>query len=546
MNSKSHTSEDIPSHSQQGAQRRRRGRSRRLTAGTAAVAAALLLAACSGGSTSSDSSASGADTAATLQAATPQGPNSFDPCANGGGASLPFLDLLYVPLIYSVPSTNELKPGLASSWDFSGANKETFTVKLKSGYTFQDGTPVNAQAVVSSINYCLSEKVQSLPSLASLTAPDPQTVVFTLNSQTASLPAELSQNLGMIISPAAIKQYGVKELSNHPVGAGPFKLSSYVPNSSVSLTKWSGYKEAGEPAPKVNGIHVQIITDQNSLAAALKNGTVDYAFAVDSSIVPSLKSDQGLKVHINNGALAFTSILLNLTVAPVDNPDVRLAMEYGIDRKALAKVASDNVFTVPAFSIYPPGSPYYDASMANAWPYNPDKARQLLAQAGYPNGLTINGALSIAAPPFENDAVVVADQLKKVGITINWTQEQPAQALDQFNKSNGGPMLSVGWDGTVTPLSTYFALFSKDGSGNPGHAANSTIESALSQLQSAYTASGVMDLVRQMDSVIKSQALIIPLFYNPFPEVYSSHISGADQASSLEAEPNMDYLSVSS
>jgi peptide/nickel transport system substrate-binding protein len=512
-------------------------------AALAAVPAALLLTACGSSSPSTTATSSAG---ATLTAATPQGPNSFDPCANGGGASIPFLDLLYSPLIYAVPSTNNLEPGLASSWSFTGPNNLTFVVHLRPGYKFQDGTPVTAQAAMQSINYCLAEKVQTLPTLKDMTVSGADTLEFHLTAPTASMPAELSQQLGMLISPAAIKKYGVKGLGAHPVGAGPFTLTSYVPNSAVSFTRWSGYKVAGEPAPKVGKINIQIITDQTSLASALTSGTVDYAFAVDPSVVPSIKGDSSLHVHINTGALAVTAMFINFNVPPMNKLDVRLALEYALNRPALSKAASDNVINAPAYSVYAPGSPYYDSVVSNAWPYNVAKAKQLLAAAGYPHGITINGALSIAAPPFEQDAIIAAGQWKQAGITVNFAQDQPTQALQQFALPKGGPMFSVGWDGTVTPLATYYGLFSQTSFANPGHVANATIQSDLAKFNSTYSASGVMSLEQSMDSVITSQALWIPLWFNPFPEIYSSHVQGALQASALINEPDLDYLSVSS
>lgn len=525
----------------------RRRTSRGLAGAAAIIAVAALTAACSSsGGSGSSGSAGGSSASATLTAATPQGPNSFDPCANGGGASIPFLDLLYSPLIYAVPSTNQLVPGIASSWGFSGPGNLTFTVHLRPGLKFQDGTPVTAQAAADSINYCLAEKIQTLPTLKKLTVTGPDTLQFELTSPTASLPAELAQQLGMLISPAAIRKYGVKGLGAHPVGAGPFTLASYVPNSSVDFTRWAGYQPAGEPAPKVGKINVQIITDQTSLASALTSGTVDYAFAVDPSVVPALKSDSGLHVHINTAALAVTAMFINLNVAPMNNVKVRLALEYALDRRTLSAVASDHVVTAPAYSVYAPGNPFYDTATAGAWPYDPAKARQLLAQAGYPHGLTINGALSIAAPPFEQDAIIAAGQWKKAGITVNFAQDQPAQALAKFALPTGGPMFSVGWDGTVTPLATYYGLFSQTSFANPGHVANATIQQDLTRLNSTYTASGVMALEQDMDRVITAQALWIPLWFNPFPEVYSTKVSGAMQASALINEPDLDYLSVSS
>ena len=521
------------------------GRSRRLAARTKRWTSVLLslMMACLALAVVSPAAASSASSA-VLNAATPQGPNSFDPCANGGGASLPFLQLLYVPLIYSVPSTGKLVPGLASSWGYTGANKLTFTVNIASGYTFQDGTPVTAAAAVTSINYCLSEKVQSLPTVTSITAVG-NSVVFKLSTPTSSLPSELSENLGMLISPAAITKYGVSGLGANPVGAGPFTLKSYVPNSTVDFTAWPGYVVAGAPAPKVGSIDVQIITDQTSLVSALETGTVDYAFATDASIIPELKSDSSIHVHVNSAALAVTSMFINFDVKPMNKVDVRLALEYALNRTALSKGASDGVMDSPAYSVYGPKSPFYDSSAKDPWPYSIKKAKALLKAAGYPHGITINGALAIAAPPFEQDAIIASAQWKAAGIKVNFAEDQPTTALTQFALPRGGTMFSVGWDGTTTVASTYAGIFAKTAGTNPAHVANPTIQKDLNELNSTYTTAGVAKIERSMDSVIDSQALWIPLWYNPFPEVYSSSVSGALQASSVIAEPDMDYLSVS-
>ncbi len=481
----------------------------------------------------------------TLNAATPQGPNSFDPCANGGGASLPYLQLLYAPLIFSVPSTGQLVPGLASSWSYSGTNKDIFTVNIKPGYTFQDGTPVNAQAAVTSLNYCLAEKVQTLPTVTSITATGPYTLQFQLSAPTASLPSELSENLGMLISPAAITKYGVSGLGNNPVGAGPFELKSYVPNSAVDFTAWSGYVVAGAPAPQVGNIDVQIITDQTSLVSALETGTVQYAFATDASIIPEVKGDSSLHVHVNYASLAVTSMFINFKVAPMNKLDVRLALEYALNRTALSKAASDGVMVSPAYGIYSSSSPFYDPSTKNAWPYSIKKAKALLKAAGYKHGITIKGAIAIAAPPFEQDAIIATAQWKAAGITVDFAEDQPTTALTQFALPRGGTMFSVGWDGTTTVASTYAGVFSQDSFANPSHTANAAIQSDLTALNNTYTTGGVASIEKAMDKVIDSQALWIPLWYNPFPEVYSSSVSGALQASSVIAEPNMDYLSLS-
>lgn len=513
----------------------------------AAALVALVTAACGGSSGSAaggTGSSGGTDSGATLQVATSQPPTSLDPCAGTGGADLPFLNPIYAPLIFSVPSTGQLEPGLASSWSFSGANKLTFDVTLKQGLKFQDGTPVNAAAAVASIQRCLALKVQSVPTIKDIAATGTYTFRIDLTAPTSGLPGLLSNRLGMIVSPAAVKKYG-NNFANHPVGAGPYTFGSYVPGSSVTLTKFAGYKPAGEPAAGAAGMHIQIIEDQTALASAVLSGSADYAFAVDPSVVATLEKASGVSVHINNKSLAFTDLAFNESLKPLNNVNVRLAIEYAINRTALATAASNGVHSTPAWAPYPPGNPYYDAAMNNAWPYSVAKAKQLLAKAGYPNGVTLTG-VAIAAPPFQNDGIILQQQLAEAGIKVQFENEQPVQAIDSFSTKDSAMMFSIGYDATPTAYATYYGLFAATSFDNAGHVDSPAMDAAISMMNATYTDSDLMTAVKQADQALKAEAPLAPLYYNPFPEAYTSKIQGADQASSLIGEPDLNYLSLAS
>lgn len=513
----------------------------------AAALVALVIAACGGspGSAAGGSGSSvGTDSSATLQVATSQPPTSLDPCAGTGGADLPFLNPIYSPLIFSVPSTGQLEPGLASSWGFSGANKLTFNVTLKQGLKFQDGTPLNAAAAVASMQRCLGLKVQSVPTIKDIVATGTYTFRIDLTAPTSGLPGLLSNRLGMIVSPTAVKKYG-NNFADHPVGAGPYTFESYVPDSSVTLTKFAGYKSAGEPAAGAAGMHIQIIEDQTALASAVISGTADYAFAVDPSVVATLEKASGISVHINNKSLAFTDLAFNESIKPLNNVKVRLAIEYAINRTALAAGASNGVHTTPAWAPYPPGNPYYDAAMNNAWPYSVTKAKQLLAQAGYPNGVTLTG-VAIAAPPFQNDGIILQQQLAEAGIKVQFENEQPVQAIDSFSTKDSAMMFSIGYDAEPTAYATYYGLFATTSFDNAGHVDSPAMDTAINMMNATYTDSDLMTAIKQADQALKTEAPLAPLYYNPFPEAYTSKIQGADQASSLIGEPDLNYLSLAS
>jgi ABC-type transport system substrate-binding protein len=481
------------------------------------------------------------DSAAILHVATEQEPTSLSPCAGNGGFDFPYLDLMYAPLIDAQPSTLNLQPGIASSWGFTGANNLTFNLTIRPGLTFQDGTPVNAQAVKQSMQYCLGLGITTVPSLKSITVTGPDTLSIGLSAPTSGLPGLLSSRLGMIVSPTAVAKYG-KNFADHPVGAGPYELASEVPDSSYDFTRFTGYQPAGEPAAKMAGIDITLISSDTALTNAMTSGTDQYAFGVDTTNVPVFQQSGNLTVKLET-AIAFTDFVIDSKDAPVNNVDVRLAMEYALNRQSILEAAQNGDYGGPAWAAYPQGTPFYDASAVNAWPYNPTKAKQLLAEAGYPNGVNITG-LAITGPPFEPNSVLAQAQWAKVGIHVHFTDEAGPQAVSGFAAHNAADIFAVGWDATPTVYLTYFGLFDSESYYNENAAPNAAIDNDINALNSTYTTSGQLALVEQIDKVIDQQATIIPLYFQPDVVVFSKNVHGEDP--DLTGEPDMNYLSMSS
>jgi peptide/nickel transport system substrate-binding protein len=505
---------------------------RRVVAAAAALALAALAAACGSSGTSTSASSS---TNATLTVATGVAPSSLDPCAGDEGGDFPYADL-----IYAVPSTGALTPGIATSWGFSGPNKETFRMKIRSGLTFQDGTKVDAQAVVTSIEHCVGEKLNTIPTMTGITAVGANTVQISLNAPTASLPGVLASRIGYIISPAAIKKYG-RFLDTHPVGAGPFKLVSYTPGTSIKLARFDGYKFAGSPAAKVAQIDVQIISNPNSVVSALTSGAAQYAFGLSATQLGSIRSDPSLHYYSSSTALALDEVFINPKLKPMSNLDVRLALEYAINRKALAAAASDGLQDEPAYTPYAPNSPYGEASTANMFPYNPATAKALLAAAGYPHGLTLT-AVAINTPPESTDATVVAADLAKIGITLKLTIGPGVQVNTQFNTSNAADLFFTGWCCTVTPFLTYQLSYSPSSSFTGDHPA--AMATPVNSMNTAYTSSALQAAIDAANAVLKDQAPTIPLYYSPEYDAYTSSVHGEASAYSVTDEPDLVYLSV--
>jgi peptide/nickel transport system substrate-binding protein len=484
------------------------------------------------------------NTSGIINAVTEQAPTSLNPCDGNGGYDFPYINLLYAPLVYSVPSTGKLVPGIASSWAFSDGGL-TLTMQIKSGLSFSDGTPLNAAAVVSSINTCLAGKIQSIPTMTSLTATGTDTVVFQFSAPTSSILGTLSSRIGLIYSPTAYTKYGSTYVGSNPVGAGPYQLSSYVPGTSVDLVPYKGYVQAGPPPADAAGINISIVSNDAAVVDALKSATANYAFGLDAPQLASIKGDSSLKYYLNSGALAMQFIAIDPKGpgkgSPMKNVDVRLALNYATNRVAMAKAATNGFANKPAYDDPYGGGADADTSKGNFYPYSVKMAKEYLKKAGYPHGITLS-MLAIASPPFEQDAVIAQAQWAKAGIKLKIT-DGPGPAINsEFNTTNKADLYSIGWDGTVTAWSTYDLLFSPTSSFDGVHP--TAVQPWLNKMNEAQTAAQLSADIKGADTVIEAQAPWVGLYFNPNGDAYATNVGGELQATSLSNEPNLDYLYV--
>lgn len=291
----------------------------------------------------------------------------------------------------------EPQPSLAQSWTVS-ADKRTWTFKLHGGVKFQDGTDFNADAVVFQLDRITKKGSPYYDptlfvnnqfytqSIASYRAVDPTTVQITTKAPYALLPWDLTSVY--FPSPTAVQRWGNRNYPLHPVGTGPFKMTKYVEGSEMDLARFDGYWGG---RAKLDTIRLRVMPDAATRLAALQSGDINWADEPPPDALPQLKS-QGYDVL--TGPYPHTMVFyLNNNRAPFDNEKVRQALQYAINRDAMCKSLLSGLCT-PATQLAYPGHPWYDATVGAAYDYDPAKARQLLAQGGYPNGLS----MTVAAP----------------------------------------------------------------------------------------------------------------------------------------------------
>jgi peptide/nickel transport system substrate-binding protein len=479
----------------------------------ATAASVLTLAACSTtGATAKTSTDSSGITVGTLHP-----PTSLDPASGTGGTDYPYLYLLYGRLMNFNPQTLATTPGLATSWKFTGANKLEFDLTLRQGVKFSDGTPFNAAAVVYSLNRYNSTGVQTdLNDVTSVQATGPYTVALHLKQPYSALPSVLADRAGMIVSPTAAKSEG-KSFGTQPVGAGAFSFVNEVTDSKVTFKRNPTYYAANQI--KTNSMTFSIFSVATALVNALTTSQIDFALNIPGTDVPTLQSSKGITVKAGS-SLQFNEVAFNGKLSPVNDKAVRQAFNYALDRQALNKVFTGGLGK-PEYEPLPPGNPDYDSSPALQWPYDPAKAKSLLAAAGKPSVQVT--CIQIPGLGYEEMGPIIVSEEAAVGIHITIQTMAGAQGLELFNERKTAPCLFVGWSGRPDPELTYRQNYASSGFYNPGGTDNG-IDGLLDQMDSTYDANSRAGLFAQMDTALFDSAPYAPLMSVPDIVAYHSTV----------------------
>ena len=304
-------------------------------------------------------------------------------------------------------STGDLTPAVAEKYEIS-EDRLTYTFTLREGVQFHNGDTVTAEDVIYSINRCATATdtgvvlVEALSVIPKLEALDEKTVAITITEPSN----EFVSYLTLAILPADYTEQDTK-----PVGTGPFKFVSRTAQDSIVMEKFAEYW--GTPA-YLDKVTFKIIENADSILMSLQSGAVDMFSHLTSYQVDQL----GEEFQVVEGTMNLVQALyLNNAVAPFDDVRVRQALCYAVDKQGIIDLAFDGYGSPIGSSMYPAFGKYFDDSLTNHYAYNVEKAKQLLAEAGYADGFT----MTITAPsnyqPHVDTAQVIAEQLKAVGVT---------------------------------------------------------------------------------------------------------------------------------
>jgi peptide/nickel transport system substrate-binding protein len=383
-----------------------------------AIACLALAAGCSsssspGSSKTSSSSGGTVKTGGSLTIGSSVAPPTLDLTSNPAAAIDEVLDYnVYQHLVELAPN-GQIVPVLASSYQWSNANK-TITFTLQPNVKFSNGDPLTAQDVVYSINRVIAPKstypyAALMGKVTSVTAPTSSTVQVTLAAPNNEWLYQLAAySNGVVLDPKA-----VSTIATAPVGTGPYKLTSFVQNYSVTLAA-NPYYWSTKPA--LSTVTFRYFSDSNAENSALESGQIQ--------VIDDLPNPPDVKQFEDNPSYQIVhgptsgkiQLTLNNQAGPLANTDVRQAISYAIDKQAILQTVGAGYGTVIGSDTVP-GDPWYAASYAQVYPYDPAKAKQLLAQGGYPNGFST----TLTIPPYgyaESAGPLIQANLAAVGIKV--------------------------------------------------------------------------------------------------------------------------------
>ncbi|MFO1081479.1 MAG: ABC transporter substrate-binding protein [Reyranellaceae bacterium] len=450
-------------------------------------------------------------------------PSSLDPQTGGSGSDHAFLYPVFDTLVDFEPATLQAIPGLAESW--SNPDPRTLLLNIRAGVTFHDGTPLDAAAVKANLERARGDARSNikgdLATVESIEIAGPQQVALRMKQPDSSLLLTLSDRAGMMSSPKATQELG-KDYDRRPVGAGPMKFVSWNDNEKVVYARNERYWRSGQPL--LDGLEMNVIPEINTALRAVTAGQNDFVYFLSPQQKPLVERARNLTA-VSGPTLYCVIVFLNFSRPPLNDLRVRQALNYAIDRESFAKATMAGLSEV-ATTVLPKAHWAYDPTLANYYPYDPDKAKALLAEAGFKDGLDLH-LIGYTDQRQQQRQEVLQEQLRKIGIRLRFsTFNIPEGSAAFFAKAEGNGLLSQ-WTGRPDPSLTFTLLYGKGSYFNSGREeATPDITAALAATRASADIAERKKAFSVLQRLVLEQALSVPLLFQFELDAHANKVKG--------------------
>ena len=457
---------------------------------------------------------------------------------------------IYDTLVDFKPGSTDLAPGLATSWK-ANANNTAWTFTLRKGVRFHDGTPMNADAIVFNLSRWWDKshpygfrdqgrtfeivgellggyKGDATAVIKNIVKVNDTTVRVDLNKPSSVLPNVMAAGYFGIASPTAIKKEGAKygTPASKPVGTGPFIFQSWRTGDRVTLLPNKLYW--GEKA-KVDQLIIRNIKDASQRLNELKAGTIDFANDLTPDSLKSVQADKNL-VAVKRPSFNVGFVSMNNRNQYLKNQQVRQAISMAINKKAIVE-GFWNGLGVSNASFVPPVMSWANSSKVPAdYKFDPAAAKKMLAEAGYPNGFSIDlWYMPVSRPYFPTPkpiAEAIAADLSAIGIKVNLKTQDWAKYLEDRNKEPGFDMYMIGWTGDYGDPDNFYGAYygsnaSDDINWNPAN-----VETLLQQGRAAATQEAKAKVYSQLHEITYNAAYRVPMVHSNPLAAARSYVKG--------------------
>ncbi len=383
--------------------------------------------------------------------------------------------------LFDITPKLEIVPQLATGYEYKDPTH--LVIHLRPNVKFQDGEPVDADAVKFTLNRDLTAKGSmrrsEISSIQSIDVIDPLTVQLNLSHPDAPLIAQLADRSGMVLPPKAVEAAGDK-FGLHPVCSGPFSFAERVPQDRIVLQRFPGYWNA----KTIHFDKVIYLPNPNPSVrlANLQAGALDLVEQILPTDIAAVKKDPKLKLAEEAG-LFYQGITFNVGNGPRANSPVgksalvRRAFELSIDRTALIQVVYDGLYT-PTAQANSAASPYYISSIKPP-PRDVAKAKELLKEAGVTLPVPVTLTVTNNADA-QQTGEVVQSMARDAGFDVKLTAMEFASSL-QAGYGGRFEAYAIGWSGRVDPDGNMYQFLHTGGTFNYGHYSNKEVDSLLDQ-----------------------------------------------------------------
>ncbi len=469
-------------------------------------------------------------------------PIAFDPHIAYGASSSSLQGNIYDTLVeYDVDGN--LVGALAESWEVSDDGLE-YVMSLRQGVTFHDGATFEAEDVVATFDRIMDEETGAsrrveLSNVGSYEATDDFTVTMTLPQPYATLLPVLATSTMYMIDKDWIES-GVDPTAEMN-GTGPFMLDSFEKEVKYTLVKNPNYWKEG--LPYLDSIEQVPIPDDNARMNAMRSGEINFVEYVPWQNMAEFEEDDNYTSF--KGFDTYNIVRLNVGRPPLDNPLVRQALNFAIDREAVIAVAFGGEGEEMTVALFPSESPWYHEELDGHWSYDPDRAQELLAEAGVdPSTVTLDFAVATISV-HSDTGQVVAQQLEDLGFTVNIIQ-QDVPTLTERRTTGDYQMMQDGLSLAYPDPDAYSVYFDTGASQyamGVGYD-NPELAELLAQGRSELDPDARKEIYRQFTEVLLDDAPWIFILFRPQAEVMAANVKGYTRitAAGLGSEAFMEYI----